>query len=776
MGRAEERRARQRGARRAETPGGMGRSESPGGMGRSESPGGRRRSESPGGRRRAEAPGGGRRRFPWKKLMGAFLAVCALGMAAFIGLYIYIDVPTTANADAGKQSNIYRYSNGKVFARDGEVNRELVPISKVPKGVQHAFVAAENKTFYTDAGVDLKGTLRGLISTAMGRKQGGSTITQQYVKNFYLTQDQTLTRKAKEMIIALKVDQQRSKDYILSGYMNTSYYGRGAHGVQAAARAYYDVDSKDLTTEQGAYLAALLQAPSQYDWSSATDTSKRLVKQRWNYVLDNMVEMKWLGPAERRDMKFPEPEDPKPTPGLSGQAGYLVKAANDELIASGVDEAELGARGWDITLAISESKQKRLERAVKETLNAKLDPDKRKVDGHVQAGAVSVDPKTGDVVALYGGRDATRHYLSNATRRDYQPASTFKPIVFASALQNGSKTQDGVPITASTVYDGTSERPVRGSVTPFAPPNEDDKDYGQITVQKAMNASVNSVFAQMVVDVGLDRTKQTALNLGMSKKAGGFEERPAMSLGVMGASPLDMASVYATFDNHGKKVTPRLVKSAERGDQKVKPRDAIGDAVITRQSADAVTSVLTGVVDEGTGAIVQSTGRRVAGKTGTSDDNKSAWFAGYTPELVTTVGLFGEGEGGRQVSLSGAAGGGRVNGGGFPAQIWAAYTKAALQGQRVTDFELDTEQGAAVAPTPSPSPSDSGASTGPSAPGSGQPTAPSGSGLPPSPSGSEQLPTQPPMPPDGTGPTVEPGPRTSRGTDGGAGSDAGTAG
>ncbi|MFG2193101.1 transglycosylase domain-containing protein [Streptomyces sp. NPDC048639] len=720
------------------------------------------------GARRAKSKSGIRRFFTWRKLLGTFLTVCSLFIGAFVALYLYVDVPG-ANAQAQLQSNTYRYSDGTVIARRGQVNRELVPLTKVPKSVQRTFVAAENKTFYSDSGVDMKGTARGLLNTVTGKgKQGGSTITQQYVKNYFLTQEQTVSRKAKELIIALKVDREKSKDEILAGYINTSYYGRGAWGIQAAARAYYGVDSDDLTVEQGAYLAALLQAPNQYDWTNAKsdDTARKRVLQRWNYVLDNMVEMDWLDRGRREGLKFPEPIAPKSAPGLEGQAGYLVQAAKAELIASGVDEQELEAGGgYDITLNIDRKKQRALEKAVKSSLLADLDPKERKADGHVQPGAASVDPKTGRVLALYGGRDFVKHQISNATRRDYQAASTFKPLVLASALENSAKTQDGVPIAANTMYDGTNKRPVKGSPTPFAPPNEDNVSYGQVTVQRAMNKSINSVFAQMGVDVGLQDVKDTAVGLGMNEKAGGFVIRPSMSLGVMGASPLDMAGVYASLDNHGQKVTPRLVKSAERGEEKVELPEPDKEQVVDRTTADSLTSVLTGVVEDGTGAAAASAGLEIAGKTGTSDDNKSAWFTGYTPDLVTSVGLFGESKNGRQVSLSGAGGGGRVDGGKYPAEIWAAYTKTALSGEEPAKFDLDTDQGAAVTPVPStssgttdpdPDPEPS-ASQGSESPDEPSPSDPSPDD--PSPSTPSSPPPESPRPPKPTPrPSEPPGP------------------
>ncbi|MEV0601277.1 transglycosylase domain-containing protein [Streptomyces sp. NPDC050315] len=703
-------------------------------MGRAEA----RRARKRGSRRAKRKRGGGTVRFfTFKKLLGAFFTVCLLGILGFIGLYLVVDVPASANGQATAQANVYKYADGSVLARTG-FNRESVPISDIPKDVQHTFVAAENKTFYQDSGVDLKGTTRGILNTLRGQgKQGGSTITQQFVKNYYLTQDQTVSRKLKEIVISLKVDQKLSKNEILAGYINTSYYGRGAYGIEAAAQAYYGVHTRDLTVEQGAYLASLLQAPSQYDWAVASDAGKKRVQARWNYTLDNMVEMKWLDAGKRQGLKFPVPEKPKPTAGLKGQKGYLVKLAEQELAKQGITEEDLAAGGWTINLGIEKKRQSALESAVQEKLTSKLDPKTRDVDADAQAGAVSVDPETGHIVALYGGKGYLEHYLNNATRADYQPASTFKPLILATALEKNSTTQDGTPITPDTVYDGTSRRPVKGSAIGFAPPNEDEKDYGPISVQTAMNNSVNSVFAQMGVDVGLESVRQTAGRLGMDAEK--ISARPAMTLGSMGASPLQMAGVYATLDNHGKKVTPQLVTSAQRGEEApVDLPEPIGEQVISRTTADTVTSVLTGVVQDGTGTAVRNTDYDIAGKTGTSDDNKSAWFVGYTPRLVTAVGLFGEDSKPPhpQVTLKGAGGGGRVNGGGYPAEIWAAYTQNALGSEVSARFDLDTDLGAGVAPTPTPTPTptEESESPSPSPSESSESTSPSPS---PSPSESE---------------------------------------
>ncbi|MEU9373867.1 transglycosylase domain-containing protein [Streptomyces sp. NPDC048255] len=699
MGRAEARKAQQqRGARRAPT--------------------GRTKGEGSGGKR-----SGIRRFFTWKTILGTFLGGILVLMAAAVILYFSVDEPTDPNRLATQQSNTYKWSDGSVMARVGETNRSILPIDKIPPDVRTAFIAIENKSFYKDRGIDLMGVARGLFNTVRGKgTAGGSTITQQYVKNYYLTQDQSPTRKVRELVISLKVDRRMEKDDILAGYLNTNFYGRNAYGIQAAAQAYYGIDADKLTLEQGAYLAAVIQAPSQYDWATAGPNGKRLVMIRFNAVLDNMVEMGELDAAKRKELKFQEPIKPKPTPGMDGQKGYLIQAANDEMNRQDITDAEIAAGGWEITLNVDKKKQDALEKAVQDELESKLDrkdTKNRPQDQSVQAGATSVDAKTGAIVAMYGGQGLAEKDASNALRTDYQPGSTFKPVVLASALETGATTQDGKEINPNTLYDGTSKRQVVGSKIPFNPQNQDDKDFGkEITVQEATNYSVNSVYAQMIVDVKPQAVKKTALALGMKDREGWPEDKPAMSLGTMSANTVEMAAVYATLDNHGKKVTPTIIKSAEHKDREYTPAPAIGGQAISRETADTVTKVLTGVVNDGSGNKVQSSAYQAAGKTGTTESNVAGWFTGYTPELVTVVAMFGEEPGThKQVTLTGTAGGGRAGGSSFPAEIWKTYTLAALKGSTTGKFDLsEAEMGTPVAPSRS-------ASTAPSSSQSSSPPA-----------------------------------------------------
>ncbi|MGW2375227.1 transglycosylase domain-containing protein [Kitasatospora sp. NPDC001683] len=655
---------------------------------------------APGGRKpRRPKRTGWRRLIPtWRMTLLGFATALLLGVGLFALGVALVKVPD-AHAAATAQSNTWLYADGSVITRTGQTNRQNVGLDKVSPAAQHAALAAEDRNFYNEGAVNVQGLVRAALNTAKGEgTQGGSTITQQYVKNTYLNQKQSITRKVKELFISMKVDATESKDDILSGYLNTSYYGRGAYGIQAAAQAYFGIDASALNPAQGAYLATLLNAPSAYDVATATPAGKQNAVNRWNYVMDGMVKEGWISADERARTTFPDVKDPQPNPGLSGQSGYLVDAATQYLTSNNViSETELAKGGYTIKLSIDPTRQQALQDSVQAQLHDTLNPDKRKKDAAAQAGAVSVDPKTGAVVALYGGVDYVKHYVDNATRRDYQAGSTFKAIALAAAFENDAKTQDGRTVTPHTIYDGTSGRKVRGGKgTPYAPPNEGDRSYGQISLQQATDWSVNSAFAQLAQDTGLQKVKDTGIALGLPGNTPGLDPVPSIPLGAATPSVLDMAGVYATLDNGGKQITPWLVQSVDRGGEAVALPAHKTTQAISADTANQVTSMLQGVVSDpgGTGWRAKALGRPVAGKTGTTDDQKSVWFVGYTPELVTSVALFGQDPAtGAQVSLSGVGGIDGAAGGQYPAQIWTSYMKAALKGQPVSDFPTPADDG-----------------------------------------------------------------------------------
>ncbi|AYN41107.1 penicillin-binding protein [Streptomyces dangxiongensis] len=636
----------------------------------------------------------------WRMVLGTFVVGVLLVVGLFFVGYSLVQIPS-ANAFATKQANVYLYADGSQIARDtrdSQVNRENVGLAEISKDAQHAALAAEDRDFYTESAVDLKAMLRAGWNTATGKgKQSGSTITQQYVKNYYLGQEQTVTRKAKEFFISIKLDREKSKNEILEGYLNTSYFGRGAYGIQAAAQAYYGRDAADLDPARAAYLAALVNAPSEYDVVAHPENRKAAVA-RWNYVLDGMVKKGWLSQGERAGAKFPMPKQQILSTGLSGQRGYLVDAVRHYLITNKIVTADqLQAGGYRITTTIQKKKQDAFVKAVDDQLMSKLDKENRKADTYVRAGGASVDPKTGEVVAMYGGVDYVKQYTNGATRGDFQVGSTFKPFVFTSAVENGSTTQDGRTITPNTIYDGTNKRLVQGwSGAPYNPENEDQKSYGPITVGKATDLSVNSVYAQMAADVGPAKVKQTAVDLGIPAGTPDLYPSPSMALGTANASVLDMAEAYATLANHGKHGTYTLVqKITKDGTEPMELPGRPARQAVSREAADTTTSVLRSVVESGTATAAQNAGRPAAGKTGTAESDTAAWFAGYTPDLATVVSVMGQDPvTAKHMPLYGALGVNRMNGGGPPTQIWAQYTRDALKGKPAGAFDLQLQTGA----------------------------------------------------------------------------------
>ncbi|MEE1771539.1 transglycosylase domain-containing protein [Streptomyces sp. JV185] len=681
---------------------------------------------------------GWRRAVPtWRMVLGTALFVAVLLIGGFIAGYQLVHIPA-ANTSATAQSNVYLYKDGSVLARSGEINRENVRLAQVPLTVQHAVLAAEDRDFYSERAIDVKAMTRAAFNTLTGKgRQGGSTITQQYVKNYYLGQEQTVVRKIKEFFIAIKLNREETKNQIFEGYLNTSYFGRNAYGIQAAAQAYYSKDIGDITTAEGAYLASLLNAPSAYDVVVHPE-NKAAALGRWNYVLDGMVKEKWLRADERAAMKFPLPGKVKPSTGLSGQRGYLVQAVEDYLTRNDViDENTLATGGYRITTTLEKKKQDALVKAVDDNVMSQTSPD-RPADRNVRVGGASIDPATGRVVAMYGGIDYTKHYVNNATRRDYQVGSTFKPFVFTSAVTNGSTTQDGRRITPNTIYDGTNKRMVQGPHGPtgYAPANEDDIDYGPITVSTATDKSVNAVYAQMAEDVGPDKVKQTAIGLGLPKNTPDLTATPSIALGVSTASVLDMTEAYATLANHGRHSAYTLVERiSKNGEDLTLPDTGHAEQAVDRPAADTTTSILQSVVEGGTGTAAQGAGRPAAGKTGTAEEDKAAWFAGYTPDLTTVIAVMGQDPGtGVQKPLYGALGLARINGGGAPAQTWAQYTEAALRGTTATDFDLELEHGAEepapptaeeTGPQNTGTPSETTTGTPPNRPGTTPPNKPS---------------------------------------------------
>ncbi|MCZ1007565.1 transglycosylase domain-containing protein [Streptomyces lydicus] len=490
---------------------------------------------------------GPRRWLPsWRQWLSA-VALCVGGLAGlFAVVYAQVGIPGE-NALAGQEASVYYWADGSQMVSVGAVNRQNVTLDKVPDSVENSVIAAENATFYSDAGVSLQGIGRALVNMVSGEEtQGGSTITQQYVKNTYLSQDQTVTRKVKEFIISLKVSNQKSKQEILRGYLNTSWFGRGSYGIQAASHAYYGIDAKDLDPSQGAVLAALLKGSEQYDPGLSAANHRRAVA-RWKWILDRQVATGKMSQEERAKYRtFPEPRGLSKPTSQAGQTGYLVDVANKFIKAdTGLTDKELARGGYRIHTTFDKQRTHRLEKAVKDVRRDTIDPKKRAADNYVEFGAASVRPKDGAVVAVYGGADATRHFSNNADTTAVPAGSAFKPFVLAAALQ---RPDGAAPDTA----EAAAARRKAG--------------FGNLS--EGLLKAQNAPFVQAGQQLGLERIRDLAVEAGLREESMARLEQ-TFPLGTSAPSAIRMASAYTTFVNGGLHTDPYAVTSMTHDGKKV---------------------------------------------------------------------------------------------------------------------------------------------------------------------------------------------------------------
>jgi len=611
----------------------------------------------------------------------------AAGLLA-IAIAVKVVAIPQASEIATAQTTILYYDDGVTeLARLGDANRVSVDFTQIPVITQHAMLAAEDREFYSHGGFSIRGISRAIYTNLMGAAGagGGSTITQQYAKNAFLTQERTVTRKAKELVLSIKLETLISKDQILADYMNTIYFGRHAYGIESAATSYFGKSAKDLNYSESAFLAAIVQAPS----GLAPEKNLDGLQLRWNYVLDGMVTKGWLSQEERSSAMFPMYLTEPPAQTFSGPQGYLIEQARQTMYASGVTEDQINLGGLRVVTTFNKQAQDAMILAVAEQ------GPKEKIDG-LRIGVASVRPETGEVVAMYGGADYLENQLNNATQMIGQAGSTFKPFTLAAGIESGA--------SLSTAFSGKNKTKVDNYVVV----NYGGHSYGdRVTLLKATENSINSAFVELAESVGREVVLKSAIRAGIPADAVGMEPNLAFTLGTASPHVVDIAAAYATFASRGLQVSPSYIKSITTGSGETlfklspKPVQAFSTDV-----ADIVTYALQKVVQVGTGTAARALGRPVAGKTGTTNDNKSALFAGYTPELATAVMFVKDGPDGQPVSLSGTGGMSSVTGGSYPARIFTAYMKGALEGVPIQKFpDLPKGQPNGANPTESPSPS-----------------------------------------------------------------------
>jgi len=605
------------------------------------------------------------------------LSLVALGAVAVAIAYATISVPQP-NELANAQASILYYDDGKTeMARlsDAQGNRESVPLKQVPDQVQKAVLAAEDRGFYSNPGFSPTGIARSVWQALRGAdiQGGGSTITQQYVKNYFLTSDRSLTRKFKEIFISVKVDQQQSKDQILENYLNTIYYGRGAYGIQTAAKAYFGKDASQLSLAEGAVLASVINAPSLYDPANGQKAQDKL-KNRVTYVLDGMVTEGWLQPAERATVTGPAPTiPPQKSQALTGTTGYLVEVVRQELSDTlKLDDSDIDRGGLRITTTINKAAQDAAVAAVQKNVPADA--------ADVYAGLVAIKPGDGAVFAMYGGADYQKRQVSSATDAIMQAGSTFKPFALIGALQQG--------ISTRTRFDGNSPYKVPGSATTV--PNEFDQSFGTVDLRTGLAKSINTVFMRLNERIGPPNTKNAAIAAGIPSATPGLDDNLVNVLGTSSPHVIDVANAYATIAAQGQRAVPYLVAAVtstgtQQGSIDYKVQKQVQGAFGADVAADTLDAMQAVTSSGGTAPRAAQLGRPVAGKTGTTDGRLSVWFTGVIPQLATSVGMYRDVNGTPQ-PLQNIAGISELSGNSLPLSIWLDFMGTATNGMDVQDF------------------------------------------------------------------------------------------
>jgi len=596
------------------------------------------------------------------------------GSVLFALAYFTVDIPD-ANAYVNSQSTIIQYSNGAEIGRVGTQNRQIVPLAKIPLNVRHAVLAAEDRGFYSNKAFSVTGILRAVVNNLRGGAlQGGSTITQQYAKTAFLTPSRTIQRKIKELVIAIKLENQLSKDQIFESYLNTIYFGRGSYGVMTASQQYFNRNVDQLTNAQAAVIASILRSPGLYDPAFKEGNAERLAN-RFEYVKNNMIEAGWLDKDAAAKMKLPAVA-PRSTSGqLSGPKGHIIEAVQKELAKLGFSQEQLLVGGLVIKTTLNEQAQQSAVDAVNKFYPAKA-PD------NLRIGLVAIRPGTGEVIALYGGRDYVQRQLNDATQSIALAGSTFKPFAIVAALEKG------IPLTS--MWNGDSPQTFDDLGKPYLVSNYGDEGWGQIDLLFATKHSVNTVFVPLGIKAGDDTVVDVARRAGIPNSVA-MVPTPSVVLGVASPHVIDVANAYATFAAQGVKSKPFMV-SQVLGSNKGVLYEATPETqeVFSKEVMADLTYALKGTITGGTGAAALALGRPAAGKTGTSQSNASAWFSAYTPQLAASVALFRDSA---SESLNGIGGLTSVTGGTFPAKIWTAFMKGALKGEPVMDFPAPSNIG-----------------------------------------------------------------------------------
>jgi len=659
----------------------------------------------------------------WVNVVGSFMI--ALIAANFAVDYALAQIPLPDEVKLPQSAQVYDRDGNLIATYRDEVTRFMIDEPSLPDHVGQAVIAAEDRDFFDHEGISISGMIRAAWANATSGKveQGGSTLTQQYIKNAVLEDPRrTVTRKVNEAILAIKLEQRYSKDEILEFYLNTVYFGRGAYGIEAAARTYFAKHAQQLTLPEAAYLAGLIPAPEEYQERDAGIARRA-------GVLEAMREEGYISEAKeekaaRAKLVIKTAVALRPH---RQDAAYFLEWLRKEYLYPRFGDC-LFRCGLKIYTTINMDMQEAAEEAVASTLTEPTDP---------QAALVSMTAR-GEVRAMVGGRDGFKNIrkargFNHATDGGRHAGSAFKPFTLLAAIDDG--------ISTSSRFSGHSPKLIddpacTGPDGEWMPENYEAASYGTLDLNAATTSSVNTVYAELITEVGPAKVADLVEAMGFTGPNGDGEIDPvcSLALGTLDVSPLEMARAYATFAARG--VRPRImpIRRVENGAGECllgfgmpkkmdckKNLSTDGQRVVEENSVDVLSRALTGVVEGGTATSAQI-GRPAAGKTGTTQDNRDAWFAGYVPQMATVVWMGYPVEKGPDKKAGTAddisplmnycglahcrpVHGIDVTGGSFPAQIWSAYMLAALEGIDVAYFVAPAyEPSIVINPPPPPTP------------------------------------------------------------------------
>lgn len=590
-----------------------------------------------------------------------FIIIAGIGFG-FIGAMMQ-NLPNVNDVQQAASSQIYDVDGKLISTIHASENRIPVTLEDTPKVLQNAFIAAEDVRFYSHHGIDPKGIMRAIWTnvTHQGIAQGGSTITQQLARNAFLNQDQTLQRKIKEALLALKIEQTYTKPQILEMYMNQIYFGQGAYGVEAAAKTYFGTSAKQLTLAQSALIAGLPNSPNYLN----PFHNLKAAKERQAVVLDQMAKYGYITETDAEEAKTEDihlltsPASRSENDIYAYFVDYVVQQVTERYGAEAVYKG-----GLKIYTTLSSKAQQAAVEAMKHL------PDFYKDQNGLiqpQGALVSINPHTGYIVAMVGGRGTD--YFNRAVLAERQPGSAFKPFVYLTAIQQG--------MTPGTLMDDKEV-----AYNTYKPQNYDRTFSGKVTLRYALTHSINTVAVQLADRVGMINVLENAKKMGLTTlvtEGHPNDDNLAAALGGLtkGVTPLQMASAYGVLANGGVRVTPvAITKIVDRSGQVLEENSLEESQVISPKDAYILTNMLESVIAQGTGGGAYF-GRPAAGKTGTTDDSKDAWFVGYTPNLSTAVWI---GDDFGSETLHG------ITGGTVPATIWRDYMSKTLSDMPISSF------------------------------------------------------------------------------------------